>query len=405
MKLGDGISLLCLIAAGYILWHIRSILLLSFAAVVIALTLNSLTQKIQALNVQRRFAILISILFTAVVASLFVLVIIPPFIEQFTKLLDLLVSFSTRLPSLLATLQANLPDRIRLPEIDEFLDWLTAPDSAILEVFRNFFLFFNTSIQIFVNSSVQTLIQTLFVVVLAIMILTNPSAYLNSILLLFPSFYRPRAKEIFGQCEVALGNWLGGIIISSIFIFGFSFVGLLLLRIDFAFAHALLAGVLNFIPNIGPALSMVFPVVVAILSEEPWKAVAVIVLYIILQQIESYAITPTVMAHQVSLLPAFTLIAQIFFANVFGFLGLLLALPLTVVAKTWIQELLIKDVLNHWQLVPSGLLQTALSERKPLDEELSSEKQPEKLYKDPSVLTIPSAELNLPSQAPDQDSP
>ena len=266
MKLGDWISLLCLIAAGYILWQIKSILLLIFAAVVIALALNSVTQKIQALNIRRRFAIPIAILLFTVITTLFVLIIIPPFIDQFTKLLDLLVSFSARLPSLLATLQTSLPDRIRLPEIDEFLDWLTAPDSAVLEVFRNFFAFFNTSVQIFINSSVQILIHTLFVTVLAIMILTNPSAYLNSILLLFPSFYRARAKEIFVQCEVALGNWLGGIIISSIFIFGFSFVGLLLLGIDFAFAHALLAGILNFIPNIGPALSMVFPVVVAILS-------------------------------------------------------------------------------------------------------------------------------------------
>jgi predicted PurR-regulated permease PerM len=53
------------------------------------------------------------------------------------------------------------------------------------------------------------------------------------------------------------------------------------------------------------------------------------------------------MAKQVSLLPAATLIAQIFFASFFGFLGLLLALPLTVVAKTWLEEGLIKDILDN----------------------------------------------------------
>ena len=57
------------------------------------------------------------------------------------------------------------------------------------------------------------------------------------------------------------------------------------------------------------------------------------------------------MAHQsLAAPPAFTLIAQIFFAGTFGFLGLLLALPLTVITKTWLQELLIKDVLNSWKL-------------------------------------------------------
>jgi predicted PurR-regulated permease PerM len=63
---------------------------------------------------------------------------------------------------------------------------------------------------------------------------------------------------------------------------------------------------------------------------------------------ESNFITPIVMAHQVSLLPALTLISQLFFAYFFGFLGLLLALPLTVVGRIWLEEVLIKDVLDEW---------------------------------------------------------
>ncbi len=351
MKLGDWVSLLCFVAASYILWQIRPLLLLFFAAVVVALALNRLTRQIHRFNVPRRFAIPIAIALTALIAVLFVLGIVPPFIEQFRLLIELLISFSQTLPARIVDLQARLPERIRLPEVTDFIAWLTAPDSAVIDVFGNFFSFF--------NSSLRVAIQTLFVTVLAIMMLANPSAYLEGILLLFPSFYRQRAREIFDQCELALGNWLGGIIISSLFVFTLSFVGLIILGVDLAFAHALLAGILNFIPNIGPTLSMVFPVVVALISEEPWKAIAVVVLYVVIQQIESYWLTPTIMAHQVSLLPAFTLIAQIFFATTFGFLGLLLALPLTVVTKTWLQELLIKDVLNNWNLGPHKQLQPA----------------------------------------------
>jgi predicted PurR-regulated permease PerM len=54
------------------------------------------------------------------------------------------------------------------------------------------------------------------------------------------------------------------------------------------------------------------------------------------------------MAHQVSLLPAVTLISQLFFVTFFGFLGLFLALPLTVVVRIWVQEILVKDVLDKW---------------------------------------------------------
>ena len=353
MKLGDWISLVCLIAAGYILWTIRPLIMLSFTAVVIAIALDSITKRIEAFKVPRRFAIPIALFLSVLVAALFILGIVPPFIEQFTSLVERIVLFSQKIPGYVIELQTRLPERIRLPNLGEFAAWLTSPDSAILDVFGNFFSFF--------NSSLRVLVQTLFVTVLAIMMLANPEAYLNGIILLFPSFYRQRAREIFAECDRSLGNWLGGIVISSFFIFVLSFISLIILGVDLAFAHALLAGVLNFIPNLGPIISMVFPIIVTVLSEDPWKAIAVIVIYIIIQQIEAYWLTPTIMARQVSLLPAFTLIAQIFFAGVFGFLGLLLALPLTVVTKTWIQELLIKDLLDRWNSPKDRKLRKAIA--------------------------------------------
>ncbi len=356
MKLGDWISLVCLIAAGYILWIIRPLLLLSFASVVIAIALNSLTRRIQSFNVPRRFAIPIALFCSIFIATLFILGIVPPFIDQFTILVAKIIRFSQAIPGYVILLQTKLPERIHLPNVSEFTAWLTSPDSAVLDVLGNFFSFF--------NSSLKVLIQTLLVTVLALMILANPDAYLNGILLLFPAFYRTRAKEIFAECERSLRNWIGGIVLGSIFIFFLSFISLLILGVDLAFAHALLAGILNFIPNIGPTISMVFPVIVAVLSPDPWKAIAVIIIYIIIQQIEAYWLTPTIMARQVSLLPAFTLIAQIFFASIFGFLGLLLALPLAVVAKTWLQEMLIKDVLNQWSRPKGSPLQKALASSK-----------------------------------------
>ena len=353
MKLGDWISLVCLVATGYILWTIRPLIMLSFTAVVVAIALNSLTKRITAFNIPRRFAIPIALFISILVSALFILGIVPPFIDQFATLIDRLITFSQRIPGYLMEVQTRLPERIRLPNLSELTAWLTSPDSAVIDVFSNFFSFF--------NSSLQVIVQTLFVIVLALMMLANPTAYLNGILLLFPSFYRQRAREIFTECETALGNWLGGIVISSFFIFALSFISLLVLGVDLAFAHALLAGILNFIPNLGPTISMVFPVIVAVLSEDPWKAIIVVIIYIIIQQIEAYWLTPTIMARQVSLLPAFTLIAQIFFAGIFGFLGLILALPLTVVAKTWLQELLIKDVLNNWNRPRDRKLKKAIA--------------------------------------------
>jgi predicted PurR-regulated permease PerM len=104
---------------------------------------------------------------------------------------------------------------------------------------------------------------------------------------------------------------------------------------------------LNIIPNVGPTMSTVFPMSVAVL-DAPWKSIAVLGSYVVIQNLESYVITPSVMHHQVKLLPGLTLTAQFVFTLMFGPLGLLLALPLAVVLQVVIREVLIHDVLDHW---------------------------------------------------------
>jgi predicted PurR-regulated permease PerM len=142
-----------------------------------------------------------------------------------------------------------------------------------------------------------------------------------------------------------------------------SLIGLSVLQVPLALAHAVLAGLLNLIPNLGPGLSVIPPVTIALL-DSPLKSGLVLILYFLIQQFESNLLTPYVMAQQVSLLPAVTLIAQVFFATFFGFLGLLLALPLTVVAQVWVREALIKDILNQWHASPETLaaIDTAIHE-------------------------------------------
>jgi predicted PurR-regulated permease PerM len=345
VKLGQWIGLLCLLASLYILWQTKQMLLLVFTAVVIAIALNSITRQVTRHKIPRQVAIPMVITGTVLLISLFLLVIVPPFAEQFTLLIQLLIEGAQDLPERVNDLESRLPPQIQLPDSEQFFNWATSPDSAVADVFNNFFSFF--------NSSLRVLLQCLLVTILALMFLSSPSSYRNGFLRLFPAFYRQRADYIFAECEEALCNWLGGILISSTFVFSVSFLGLWILGIKFVFANALLAGLLNFIPNIGPTLSVIFPIMVALLSPEPWKALVVFGLYTLIQNLESYWVTPTLMARQVSLLPAFTLVAQIFFASVFGFLGLVLALPLAVVAKTWLQELIIKDILDNWPQDPN----------------------------------------------------
>ncbi len=338
MSLGQWLGLFCIIAALYILWQIRQILLLAFTAVVLAIALNILVRKLTRLGLPRGTAVLLTVLTSLLASILFFWLIVPPFADQFQKVIELLPSGFLRIRDWADDLRTRLPTWV--PDLPTLSNLQQQLQPSFVSLFGNFFAVFQNTLVIFV--------QALLVFILAIMLLANPDSYRQAFLILFPSFYRRRADEVVEACEVALRNWLMGILVSSLFVALISGVGLLVLQVRLVFAHALLAGLLHLIPNIGPTLSVVFPASVALL-DAPWKAGAVIALYLVIQQIESYWLTPTVMAHQVSLLPALTLICQIVFASFFDFLGLLMALPLTVVAKTWIQEVLIKDILDCWQ--------------------------------------------------------
>ena len=342
MKFNDWLGLLSLIISLVIIWQFRQILLLVFTAIVLATALNGLVRwLIRKLKLSRGRSILVTVVGVLLTSMLFILFIIPPFVGQFLELIQLIpvglqklvvwVNNLIKYPPLWFP-ESNLD---LLPNFSEIYQQL---GSLATKVFNNFFTFF--------SNSTAVVLQLLLVLVLTLMFLVEPLAYRNLLLLLLPSSYRGRAQEIINKNEVGLLAWLKGVSINSIFVAILSGFGLLLLGIPFVFTHALIAGVFNFVPNIGPILSVVFPLAVALLNS-PGKAIAVVVWYVIVQNLESYWFSPLVMKKQVNLLPGATLIAQMFFTTFLGFLGLVLALPLAVVAKIWIEEALIKDFLNN----------------------------------------------------------
>ncbi|MEH2295634.1 AI-2E family transporter [Nostoc sp.] len=338
MNLGQSIGLIAIVLSLYILWQIREVLLLMFAAVVLATTLNRLAKRFQSLGMKRGFAVLLTVaIFFAGIAGFFWL-IVPPFAQQFQELTYQVPKGFGRFNSWLDALRTRIPSQL-IPYIPDINSLIQQVQPFVNRLLGNSFAF--------VSGSLEVVLKILLVLVLTGMILANPVAYRQVFVQLFPSFYRRRVDGILDKCEVSLEGWITGAFIAICVVGLMSLIGLSILGVKAALALAVLAGFFNLIPNLGPTMSVIPAMAIAFL-DEPWKAVAVLILYFIIQQTESNFITPVVMAHQVSLLPALTLIAQLFFVTFFGFLGLFLALPLTVVAKIWLQEVLIKDVLDQW---------------------------------------------------------
>ncbi|MDZ8050150.1 MAG: AI-2E family transporter [Aulosira sp. ZfuVER01] len=338
MNLGQWIGLIAIVLSLYILWQIKEVLLLMFAAIVLASTLNRLARWFQRWGIRRGFAVILSVgIFFALIVGFFWL-IVPPFAAQFHELTYRVPQGFERFNSWVNVLKTQVPDQL-VPYIPDLDSLIKQAQPFINRVVGNSFAF--------VSGSLEAVLKILLVLVLTGMLLANPQAYRKVFVRLFPSFYRRRVDGILDKCETSLGGWVIGALIAMGVVGLMSVIGLSLLGVKAALALGVLAGFLNLIPNLGPTMSVVPAMAIALL-DAPWKAVAVLILYFFIQQAESNFITPVVMAHQVSLLPAVTLISQLFFVTFFGFLGLFLALPLTVVAKIWLQEVLIKDVLDEW---------------------------------------------------------
>ena len=339
MRLGQWIGLLALVLSLYILWQIRQVALLVFTAVVLAIILNRVVRRLQRSRVPRGIAIVLTIIILLALVTGFFALVVPRIIDQSQQLIDLLPASIERVRGWYDQLRRAIPGQVLedTPGLENLAQqiqtWLT-------RLLGNFFTL--------VNNSLSALISFLLFFVVTIMLLVNPSPYRRAFVLAFPAFYRQRVEEILDQCESSLVGWSLGTLFDMFVIALLSYIGLLLLGVPLPLVNALLAGLLEFIPNVGPTLSAIPPVLLALL-DAPWKAGAVVGLYIIIQQIESLVLVPIVMSQAVDLLPVFTILAVIVFASFFGFLGLFMSIPLLIVTQIWLKEALVKDVLNQWQ--------------------------------------------------------
>jgi predicted PurR-regulated permease PerM len=337
VNLGKLIGLLAFAISLYILWTIRYILLLIFAAIVFAIVLNRVVRWLQQQGVKRGIAITLSVI--SLLGILFILfaLIGPSFVGQLQQFVKLIPTMIDQLRNWLNWLQTQIPEQ--LLDVRNLGNFLPRLQPVVTGLLANVYTWFTDLLAI--------ILKLLLVLVLIIMLVVNPSPYRRGLILLFPAFYRYRADEILSECEETLVGWVTATLITMGAVAGMSFIGLSILQVPLPLANALFAGLLEFIPNIGPTLSVIPPVAVALL-DTPWKAVAVLILYFVIQQVESFVLVPFLMKQQVSLLPAVTLLSVIIFGTFFGFLGVFLAVPLVIICKIWLNEVLIKDVLNNW---------------------------------------------------------
>lgn len=187
-----------------------------------------------------------------------------------------------------------------------------------------------------------------FVIVLfvGLYVAAQPSLYRRGLRQLVPVAGRPRADEVLCEVTSILQWWLMGKILSMVLVGVLTTAGLWWLEVPLALTFGLLAAALTFIPNFGPVLSVVPPALLA-LADEPTRAVYVVALYLAIQVVESYAVTPLIQRRTVSMPPALTILSQLVLGLLVGGIGVAVATPLTAAAMTMIRMLYVEDLLEQ----------------------------------------------------------
>ena len=193
---------------------------------------------------------------------------------------------------------------------------------------------------------VPAVASLLIILFLGLYLSVEPRVYAHGVVLLVPPARRERARDVLRQLNVVLKWFLAARMLSIALVFALTWGGLALLGVPQAFALGLLAGLLAFIPNIGPILSAI-PAVAVAFAQRPVLALWVLLLYVVVQTVESYLITPVIQREMVSIPPALLFVVQLLLGYFFGLLGLLLAAPLTAVLMVLVRTLYVEDVLGE----------------------------------------------------------
>jgi predicted PurR-regulated permease PerM len=197
----------------------------------------------------------------------------------------------------------------------------------------------------FLSHTVAVFAGIMLIIFMAIYIASDPNTYHRGMMHLFPHYMRDRAGEVLSAMATVLRKWLVTQLIAMATIAVVTTIGLLVLRVEAAFALGLIAGLLEFIPTVGPILSAV-PAIAMGFLDSPEKALAVLLLYVGIQFMENHLLIPMLMKGGVDIPPVLTILAQALFTILFGFLGLMVAVPAVAATMVAVKMLYVERVVG-----------------------------------------------------------
>jgi len=318
-----------------LLWRGREVFLLTFAAILLAVLLHGLAQWLSAVTpLSRGWALALVILALAGACVGGVWLFAPGVALQIQQLSQNLSFAIERLRGLLA--QYSWGQSL----LDSLPGALTAPGSNLIARATNLF-----------STALGAVVNMVVVLFLGFYLAASPGLYTGGLVRLLPEQHRQRMCAVLATLGRVLQRWLAGRFLLMAANGLLTSLGLLWLGVPLPWTLGVLAGLLNFIPNLGPVIAAV-PALLIALAQSPRQALYVLVLYLVLQSLDGYVFTPLVQRRTVALPPALTIGAQVLLGVLFGGLGVLLATPLAASVLVLVKMLYLHDTLHEQITLP-----------------------------------------------------
>lgn len=325
------IKLVAIILGLWFLYLVRGVVAIFFLSVILTATLDPAINWVARRKIPRSLGVILIYVALLSAVGVFISFLIPPLVSQFTNFTQNLSEYSEASSKTFSGVeQYALSYGIQFNSHEFF-------QSIIGNFSRSSSQIFSTTIEFF----------SFFISLLVIMSLTfymsvkedGLKRFLTSVT---PEKHQEYVISVANRIKNKIGKWMLGQMILMLIIFVFTFVALSIFNVPYALILALLAGLLEIVPYLGPVISATLASMVGFLVS-PVTGVIVLGIFIVIQQIENHIIVPQVMKKAVGLNPAVVILALLIGAKLGGVLGAILAVPIATALSVFIGDFVNKN--------------------------------------------------------------
>jgi predicted PurR-regulated permease PerM len=321
------------VALVWLLYLVRDTLLLIYVAGLIAVGLSPLVDAMEQQRVVTRVRLprwgailsVYVILFTVVV--LFVMLMVPPLVSQARDFLTVAPDLISRGQRWMIE-QGILGQEITIGEAVR-----QAPGAGTADAVG--------TVVLAIWGFVGGVFGIVTILIVAFYLLVDADAIVRAMVRLFPRTERARVRDAFRRAGGKVSAWLAGQLLLGAIIGTTAAIGLWILGVPYFYVLALIAGIGELIPIVGPVLAAI-PAVAVGFSESPALALGVALFFVIQQQVENHVLVPRVMSRQVGISPVVVIMALLIGGSLLGIVGAILAVPTAAILQVLLQELLVE---------------------------------------------------------------